>query len=410
MSNAGPIGTRGRGVIVCSLLVLSLFVVSAAYVGGDASEADASTRANVRQSKLVQHQVRHQRKRVDHRVRPCPRTTVAKAAAARRTSARARHANAKITVTRSKRAKRRAHGLARKAACRAAPADSGSPPPTHGGSPPPTDAPPGDSGSPAASGGAELPPAIAGQRYQQVFADNFDTLDHSVWDDHIWYDEQPHADWDNFQTVDADGILHLRTSKRYTYTHTLCDETTSPPTCVDELGNYAANTITTQTSGRTFQYGYFEARMQWTGGNGAWPGFWLYSYRHAMNAAYPDLDPFCALNGLATALCQSGELDVFEGQGSEPRSFYGTIHRNSCNCYGVDDDQNANNLDDAGVDLTQGFHTYGMLWTSTEIKWYLDDRLMHTAPVYDTTNQPMFLLLQMWSGGWTEEPDASTPD
>ena len=149
--------------------------------------------------------------------------------------------------------------------------------------------------------------------------------------------------------------------------------------------------------------------MKWTKGAGAWPGFWLLSYRHATNPAWPGINPFCATNGLPAALCGSAELDVFEGQGSEPSSFYGTIHRNSSGGYGVADRQNANNWQDAGVDLTADFHTYGMLWTETQITWYLDGRALMSAPVYDSTNQPMFLLLQMWTGGWTSDPGATTP-
>jgi len=412
MSNAGPIWTRGRGVIVCFLLVLSLVAVSGAYAGGGASKPDPSRHAAARHAKLVKHKVWHQRKPVDHRIRPCPRTTPPAKPASRRTTARARHANAKITVKRSKRAKVRAHGVARKAPCRSAP--TASPPPTEGGSPQPTDGsgpPQTNDGSPPPPPSANDPGPIAGLGYHEVFRDDFTTFDRTVWDDHIWYDEEPHADWDNFQTIDADGILHLRTSNSYTYTTTLCDETTSPPTCVDQVGQYPYNTITTQTSGRTFQYGYFEARMKWTGGEGAWPGFWLYSYRHATNPAYPDLNPSCALERLDAARCQAAELDVFEGQGSQPSTFYGTIHRNSCGCYGVDDDQNADNYDDVGVDLTHGFHTYGMLWTSTGITWYLDgEATLTTAVPYDSLNQPMFLLLQMWYGGWAHDDTKPSPD
>jgi hypothetical protein len=53
----------------------------------------------------------------------------------------------------------------------------------------------------------------------------------------------------------------------------------------------------------------------------------------------------------------AGELDAFGGQGSEPQVFYGTIHRNSCGCYGVGDQQNGNNWQPGSVDLTAGFHT-----------------------------------------------------
>ena len=33
-----------------------------------------------------------------------------------------------------------------------------------------------------------------------------------------------------------------------------------------------------------------------------------------------------------------------------------------------------------------------------------------SAPTYATNDQPMFLLLQEWVGGWDGAPDASTPD
>jgi len=89
--------------------------------------------------------------------------------------------------------------------------------------------------------------------------------------------------------------------------------------------NWPINTVTTQSSGRTFMHGHFEARMKWTGGPGAWPAFWLLSYRHATNPAWPSINPFCAASGLPAALCASAELGVFEGQGSEPSSFYGTV-------------------------------------------------------------------------------------
>jgi hypothetical protein len=36
--------------------------------------------------------------------------------------------------------------------------------------------------------------------------------------------------------------------------------------------------------------------------------------------------------------------------------------------------------------------------------------LLMSAPVYDSTNQQMFLLLQMWTGGWTSGTDSTTPD
>lgn len=240
------------------------------------------------------------------------------------------------------------------------------------------------------------PPPIAGQGYHEVFRDDFATLNRQVWDDHIWYDLPEDPAWGNRQYTDASGFLHLlsrRSDVRQGYNN-----------------GYSYNTITTHTSGRTFQYGYFEARLKWTAAQGAWPGFWLLSYRHATNAAWPSVNPYCSSNGLPNALCWSAELDVFEGQGTEPRAFYGTLHRNSSNDYGVNDSQNANNYQPVTPDLGADFHTYSALWTASQISWYLDGQLLMSAPVYDSTNQPMFLLLQMWVGGWTSDPGPSTPD
>jgi beta-glucanase (GH16 family) len=257
--------------------------------------------------------------------------------------------------------------------------------------PPPVDPPPPPPPPPA----GDEPAPIAGQGYHQAFRDDFTTLDRSVWDDHIWYDCCPNPLWQPWQYTDSSGVLHLHTERAFQGSGGSA---------------YPYNTITTQTSGKTWLHGYFEARMKWTGGNGAWPGFWLFSYRHATNDAYPSVNPVCAQNGEPVSHCYSGELDAFEGQGSQPTGFYGTIHRNSCGCYGVGDQQNDNNYDDTGIDLTADFHTYGMLWTSSTVSWYLDGKLLHSAPAYDSLEQPMYLLLQMWSGGWMGDPDSTTPD
>jgi Glycosyl hydrolases family 16 len=224
------------------------------------------------------------------------------------------------------------------------------------------------------------PAPIAGQGYTLRFSEQFDGFSGGTWGVGIWYDPGSPAGSIYVQ----DGVLHLVSRRSQGYPNV---------------------TVTTEGGSipLTFKQGYFEARMRWTKGPGAWPAFWLLSYAHATNPLWPS--PACAIPN-----CLSAELDVFEGQGTEPNIYYGTIHRNSSEDYGVPNEQNANNYQDVGVDLTAGFHTYGMKWTATTISWYLDDALLMSAPVYDSTNQQMFLLLQMWTGGWTSGTDSTTPD
>ena len=136
-------------------------------------------------------------------------------------------------------------------------------------------------------------------------------------------------------------------------------------------------------------------------GNGSWPGFWLLSHRHATNPNWPQ--PACPTAFL------SAEIDVFEGYGNHPRVFTGTIHRNSCGCYGEPNEINANNWQPRRVNLTRRFHTYAMRWTPARVTWFLDQRRIMSWPVFDTTNTRMFLLFTMYIGGQSL-PDGSTPN
>ena len=59
--------------------------------------------------------------------------------------------------------------------------------------------------------------------------------------------------------------------------------------------------------------------------------------------------------------------------------------------------------------MTKGFHRYAVRWTASEVRWYFDGHQVLRAPTFASTDQPMFLLFDMWIG-WDDTPDASTPD
>jgi beta-glucanase (GH16 family) len=240
------------------------------------------------------------------------------------------------------------------------------PPPTTTTTPPTT-----TTTTPVPSG---EPGPITGQGYHLAFEDNFDTLS-SSWSRNIWYQSAaPSSD-----VFVSNGHLFLESRR------------------ADGYPDRNITTSLSSTNTRSFKQGYFEARMKWNGGKGSWPAFWLFSTHWRSTGTCPPL---------------ISELDVLEGQGTYPTFVNNALHRNTSGACGVVDGHvPATNFKDAGIgDLTQDFHTYAALWTATTITWYLDGVQTNTAPVFDSTDQDMFLILSQWEGGWSGAADSSTPD
>ena len=231
-----------------------------------------------------------------------------------------------------------------------------------------------------------VPAPIARQGYRLAFQDEFDTFDRRVWTDHQWWESSPPPN----SVYARDGALWVVSRRTQGYR----DVTSSSE---PHRGG----------SGKSFQYGYFEARIAWNKGAGTSPAFWLLSTAHATNPKWPS--PACP-----GPECLSAELDVVELYGNHPDVFTGTIHRNSCNCYGVADQQSSNNWQPqpSGTDLSAGYHIYAALWTPTKVSWYLDGVLQMSATPYDSFNQKMHLLLYNWRGAWEQgnTPGSSSPD
>lgn len=64
----------------------------------------------------------------------------------------------------------------------------------------------------------------------------------------------------------------------------------------------------------------------------------------------------------------------------------------------------------ATVDLSTGFHTYGVRWAPDAVEWYLDGNLVFSAATPADLNKPMYLLANLAVGGnWPGSPDGTTP-
>jgi beta-glucanase (GH16 family) len=145
---------------------------------------------------------------------------------------------------------------------------------------------------------------------------------------------------------------------------------------------YVSGLITTEG---TFaqRYGYFEMRADLPAGQGLWPAFWMLQQ-----------DP----HGWPP------ELDVMEVLGHDPTTLHTVVHTNQTGTH------TQTGKATATVDLSAGFHTYGVRWAPDKIEWYLDDSLVFSAATPADLNKPMYLLANLAVGGnWPGSPDGTTP-
>ena len=156
----------------------------------------------------------------------------------------------------------------------------------------------------------------------------------------------------------------------------------SPDTSLTDGLPYVSGLINTHgTFSQT--YGYFEISAQVPSGQGLWPAFWL--------------------------LPQSGnwppEIDVLELLGHDPSTYYVGSHWTDATGSHAFDTQGIS----TGIDLSQGFHSYGTLWTADSITYYLDGMEVYSMQTPAGMNEPMYLIAGLAVGGnWPGAPDGTT--
>lgn len=93
-----------------------------------------------------------------------------------------------------------------------------------------------------------------------------------------------------------------------------------------------------------FDHGRFEIRCKIPTGAGLWPAFWGFG--------------------------GETEIDVFEFCGERPRVLVASLHRWS-------EPKHSSSERFRLQDLSQDFHTYVVEWEGDELRWYVDDQLVH---------------------------------
>ena len=232
---------------------------------------------------------------------------------------------------------------------------------------------------------AAFPPPVSGMTL--TFDDEFDTYslsndnvaDGTKWTDHLWFAD-PRPDLIGV----SNGVLSLTADQ-------------NPATNHNGFAGQIAS-VNEHGQGFTQRFGYFEASIRVPSGQGTWPSFYLINNdRLTGNPNAPD-----------------PEIDVIEAQGARPAEYYTTLHLNAV---GTPDKTNYPDfVVHAGVDISQGFHRYGMLWdpNSATIDWYYDGQRMLSSPKFSTTDSATDMLVlgsdigDFGAGG--NDPNASTPN
>ena len=142
----------------------------------------------------------------------------------------------------------------------------------------------------------------------------------------------------------------------------------------------------------TQAYGRFEARLKLPYGQGIWPAFWMLGANFSQKG-WPN----------------SGEIDIMEHIGRDPKIVYGTVHGP-----GYSGSNGVGGSYYFEEPLSDDFHVFAIEWEPEEIRWYIDDINYFTLTKEDVPGEwvydhPFFLLLNLAVGGhWPGYPDETT--
>ncbi|PAQ10937.1 family 16 glycosylhydrolase [Mesorhizobium temperatum] len=228
--------------------------------------------------------------------------------------------------------------------------------------------------------------AVDRSALELTFSDEFDTLDlwngsSGTWDSNYWWgaengstltsnnDLQWYIDTDYAPTRSVnpfsveDGVLTITAAR-------------APEAIRPYINNYqyTSGLLTTYESFAQ-TYGYFEIRADMPETQGAWPAFWLLPE----DGSWPP------------------ELDVIEMFGQNPNKLMLTGHSNATGTHTTVGST-------AYASDTEGFHTYGVLWTEDELVWYFDDVEVARAATPADMHDPMYMLVNMGIGGQAGAP------
>lgn len=206
--------------------------------------------------------------------------------------------------------------------------------------------------------------------YTLTFQDEFDgsTLDATKWNTHIWWNAQTEEAVNNWQV--SGGELHIWPVSPF-------------------------NPRTIDTDGKFYQtYGFFEMEAKLPIGLGCWPAFWLYNHDDAV--LRPEIDIIEAYSG-------GGVSSGWSDASLHPINYGATLHEQDGNTIA------AYKLGDylPTVDLSAGYHTYGVLWEPDGVTNFFDGQQLGPKMATDFFTYRMYILLDLYFGSASGTPSAA---
>jgi beta-glucanase (GH16 family) len=153
-------------------------------------------------------------------------------------------------------------------------------------------------------------------------------------------------------------------------------------------------------------YGRFEIRAKLPNGRGMWPAHWLYPQNR--NWEMEQLMRKTVEDGHERLIPVErpwySEIDIMEFLGHEPNVLYGTLHYHTFE----GEKKSSSGKWKGDDDYTKDFHLYVLEWQPNEMRWYVDDHLIHST-ASGIPHTPHYLSLNTAVGGqWPGNPDPST--
>jgi beta-glucanase (GH16 family) len=157
--------------------------------------------------------------------------------------------------------------------------------------------------------------------------------------------------------------------------------------------NYLGKEYTSARMNTSFKgdwlYGRFDVRAKLPYGQGLWPAIWM-----------------MPTDGAYGGWPASGEIDIMEELGDNTQKIYGTIHY--ANSSGTHAQSGGNYTLTTGT-FAGDFHLFTVIWDSTGMKFYVDNKPYYTAAHGQPFDKRFFLILNVAVGGnWPGNPDGLT--